>query len=169
MNAQAKTAHVDVSEIMAKMPAMIEGQKQLEKLNQTYNADYKTMVDEYQAKLKKYDAESSTVAEKVNQDRAVEIQDMQKESEITAKMLKKNYNKKSRIYLSLSGEKIKAAIQKVGKAKGYQYVLDSAMVLLADGPNITADVKKNLGSNPKPEYFRNCSNLLSSFFLLLFL
>lgn len=52
MNAQAKTAHVDVSEIMAKMPAMIEGQKQLEKLNQTYNADYKTMVDEYQAKLK---------------------------------------------------------------------------------------------------------------------
>ena len=32
INAQAKTAHVDVSEIMAKMPAMLDAQKQLETL-----------------------------------------------------------------------------------------------------------------------------------------
>jgi len=31
MNAQAKMAHVNVMEVMSKMPAMIEGQKQLEK------------------------------------------------------------------------------------------------------------------------------------------
>jgi hypothetical protein len=49
-NAQAKTAHVDVSEIMAKMPA--DAQKQLEKLSGTYDTDYKKMVEEYQAKLK---------------------------------------------------------------------------------------------------------------------
>ena len=30
--AQSKTAHVNVSEIMAKMPAMLDAQKQLEKL-----------------------------------------------------------------------------------------------------------------------------------------
>jgi len=145
MNAQAKTAHVDVSEIMAKMPAMLEGQKQLEKLNQTYNADYKTMVDEYQAKLKKYDAESSTVSEKVNQDRAVEIQDMQKRIRDYGENAQKELQQKEQDLFKPIQEKIKAAIQKVGKAKGYQYVLDSAMILLADGPNITADVKKELG------------------------
>ena len=32
INAQAKTAHVDVNEIISKMPAMIDAQKQLEKL-----------------------------------------------------------------------------------------------------------------------------------------
>jgi outer membrane protein len=42
-------------------------------------------------------------------------------------------------------EKIKAAIQKVGKAKGFQYILNSQDLLLADGPNLTADVKKELG------------------------
>jgi len=42
-------------------------------------------------------------------------------------------------------EKIRASIQKVGKAKGYQYVVNSDQLLLADGPNITADVKKDLG------------------------
>ena len=42
-------------------------------------------------------------------------------------------------------EKARASIEKVGKAKGFQYVLDASSVLLADGPNITADVKKDLG------------------------
>jgi outer membrane protein len=44
---KAKTAHVDVSEIMTKMPAMLDAQKQLDKLSTTYDADYK-MVEEYQ-------------------------------------------------------------------------------------------------------------------------
>ena len=39
-------------------------------------------------------------------------------------------------------EKVKASIAKVGKAKGYQYILNSEGLLLADGPNLTADVKK---------------------------
>ena len=42
-------------------------------------------------------------------------------------------------------DKIKASISKVGKSKGYQYVLDASGLLLADGPDITADVKKDLG------------------------
>ena len=42
-------------------------------------------------------------------------------------------------------EKVRASIQKVGKAKGFQYVLEGSTLLLADGTNITADVKKDLG------------------------
>ena len=42
-------------------------------------------------------------------------------------------------------EKVRTAIQKVGKAKGYEYVMDSSTLLLAEGPNVTADVKKELG------------------------
>src|SRR6476646_6402298 len=78
VNAQAKTAHVDVSEIMGKMPAMLDAQKQLEKLSGTYDADYKTMVDEFQARVKKYETESTTVSDKINEERSKEVQDMQK-------------------------------------------------------------------------------------------
>ena len=45
-------------------------------------------------------------------------------------------------------EKAQAAIQKVARAKGVQYVLDSTVgsgVLLADGVDLLADVKKELG------------------------
>ncbi len=78
INAQAKTAHVDVSEIMTKMPAMLDAQKQLEKLSATYDADYKKMAEEFKAKLTKYDQEAATVTEAVNAERQKEVQDMQK-------------------------------------------------------------------------------------------
>ncbi|HEU4495487.1 MAG TPA: OmpH family outer membrane protein [Flavobacterium sp.] len=145
MNAQAKTAHVDVAEVMSKMPAVIEGQKQLEKLNQTYAAEFKTLNDEYTAKLKKYDAESATVTEKINQDRAAEVQDMQKRLRDYAENAQKELQQKEADLFKPIEEKVKASIAKVGKAKGYQYVLNSAGLLLADGPNLTADVKKDLG------------------------
>ena len=78
INAQAKTAHVDVNEIISKMPAMLDAKKQLEKLSATYDAEYKTMADEYQNKIKKYEQEASTVTDAVNQTRQTEVQDLVK-------------------------------------------------------------------------------------------
>lgn len=146
ISAQAKVAHVDVSEIMTKMPAMLDAQNQLEKLSTTYDADYKKMIEEYQAKLKKYEAETTTVTDAVNTERAKEVQDMQKRiTDFRDNAQKELQQKESDIVKPLM-EKVRASIQKVGKAKGYQYVLDAgASLLLADGPNITADVKKDLG------------------------
>jgi len=145
INAQAKVAHVDVSEIMSKMPAMLDAQNQLEKLSTTYDADYKKMVEEYQAKLKKYEAESATVTEAVNTERGKEVQDMQKRIVDFRDNAQKELQQKESDIVKPLMEKVRAAIQKVGKAKGFQYILDGSSLLLADGPNITADVKKDLG------------------------
>ncbi|MBP6181478.1 OmpH family outer membrane protein [Flavobacterium sp.] len=145
INAQAKTAHVDVSEIMSKMPAMLEAQKQLEKLSGTYDADYKKMVDEYQTKLKKYEAESATATEVVNGERSKEVQDMQKRIVDFRDNAQKELQQKESDIVKPLMEKVRTSIQKVGKAKGFQYVLDGSTLLLADGPNLTVDVKKDLG------------------------
>ncbi len=145
INAQAKTAHVDVSEIMSKMPAMLDAQKQLEKLSTTYDADYKKMVEEYQAKLKKYEAESATVTDAINGDRSKEVQDMQKRIVDFRDNAQKELQQKESDIVKPLMEKVRTSIQKVGKAKGFQYVLDGSTLLLADGPNLTADVKKDLG------------------------
>ncbi len=144
-NAQAKVAHVDVSELMAKMPAMLDAQKQLEKLSGTYDGEYKTMVDEYQSKLKKYEQEATTVTDAVNETRSKEVQDMQKRIVDYRDNAQKELQQKEADIVKPIMEKVKASIQKVGKAKGYQYVLNSEGLLLTDGPNITADVKKDLG------------------------
>jgi outer membrane protein len=145
INAQAKTAHVDVSEIMTKMPAMLDAQKQLEKLSTTYDADYKKMADEFKAKLALYDKEAATVTEAVNAERQKEVQDMQKRIQDFGQNAQKELQQKQEDITKPIYEKVRASIQKVGKAKGFQYVLDGATLLLADGPNLTADVKKDLG------------------------
>ncbi len=145
INAQEKTAHVDVSEIMAKMPAMIEANNQLQKLSGTYDTEYKTMVDEYQNKLKKYEQEATTVTDAVNETRSKEVQDMQKRIVDYRDNAQKELQQKESDIVKPIMEKVKVSIQKVGKAKGFQYVLNSEGLLLADGPNLTADVKKDLG------------------------
>ncbi len=145
VNAQAKTAHVDVSEIMSKMPAMLEAQKQLEKLSGTYDTEYKGMVEEYQNKLKKYEQEAATVTEAVNDTRSKEVQDMQKRIVDYRDNAQKELQQKESDIVKPIMERVKTSIQKVGKAKGFQYVLNSEGLLLADGPNLTADIKKDLG------------------------
>ncbi|MES2779776.1 MAG: OmpH family outer membrane protein [Bacteroidota bacterium] len=145
VNAQAKTAHVDVNEIISKMPAMIDAQKQLEKLSGTYDAEYKTMAEEYQNKIKKYDQEAATAGDAVNAARQTEVQDLVKRITDYRDNAQKELQKKEADMVKPLMDKIKASITKVGKAKGYQYVLNIADLLLADGPDLTADIKKDLG------------------------
>jgi outer membrane protein len=130
---------------MTKMPAVLDAQNQLKKLNDTYTAEYKTMVDEYQAKIKKYDAEAATVTDAVNQTRQSEMQDMGRRIGEYQETAQKDLQKKEADLMKPITEKVKASIQKVGKAKGFNYVLNAGDLLLADGTDITADVKKDLG------------------------
>ena len=60
-------------------------------------------------------------------------------------MQKKELQKKESDLVKPLMDKVRASIQKVGKAKGYQYVLNAADLLLTDGPDLTADIKKDLG------------------------
>jgi len=148
VSAQAKTAHINVTELMQAMPEMKTANAQLEKISKTYETDYTNMVTEYQNKLKKYDQEAATVTEAVNQTRQTEMQDMgQRIQQFQQTASKELQQKREDIYKPIMDKSL-AAIQKVAKAKGYQYVLDSSTgggVLLADGPNLLADVKKELG------------------------
>jgi outer membrane protein len=145
INAQAKIAHVNVSEITTKMPAVLDAQKQLEKLSTTYDADFKGMITEYQAKVDKYDKEAGTVTDAINQTRRTEVDDMVKRINDFKENAQKEVQKKEGDLMKPLLEKIKASIEKVGKAKGFQYVLNSEQLLLSDGPDLTADVKKDLG------------------------
>lgn len=144
-SAQAKAAHVNTTELMTKYPAMLEANKSLETLSKTYQNEYKTLGDEYTAKIKKYEAEAATVGDKINADRQKEVQDLEKRIQEYGQTAQKELATKEADLMKPIQEKMKLAIQKVGKAKGFQYIFDSNGLLLAEGPDLTADVKKELG------------------------
>jgi outer membrane protein len=147
-NAQTKVGHIDVSALMTTMPAMKAAEAQLTKLREGYDAEYKKLVAEYQTKAAQYQEAAATAGDLLNQTRSQEMQDMgtriQKYQDDASKSLQ---DKQIELQKPLT-EKALAAIQKVARAKGVQYVLDSTVgsgVLLADGMDLLADVKKELG------------------------
>jgi outer membrane protein len=98
--------------------------------------------------MKKYESEATTVGEAVNETRAKEMQDMGQRIQQFRETAQKEVQQKEMDLVKPIMDKAKNAIQKVAKAKGYQYVLDSTTgsgVILADGPNLLVDVKKELG------------------------
>lgn len=148
--AQTKVAHIDVSELMSNMPAMKTAQAQLEKIQKSYDTEYQTMANEYQTKMKKYqtEAENGTASDAVNETRAKEMQDMGGRIQQYRETATKELQQKELDLVKPIMEKAQQAIQKVARAKGYEYVLDASNgsgVLMADGPNLLVDVKKELG------------------------
>lgn len=148
VSAQSKVAHINVTELMGAMPDMKAANKQLEDYGKTFDNEYRAMVEEYQNKIKKYDQEAATVSDAINETRTREVQEMGSRIQEYQQTASKEMQKKQEEILKPILEKAKAAIQKVARAKGYTYVLDSTVgsgVLVADGPDLMADVKKELG------------------------
>ncbi len=148
VSAQTKVGHIDVSALMSTMPAMKAAETQLTKLKESYDAEYKKLVTEYQTKAAQYQKEAETAGDVLNQTRSQEMQQMGERIQKYQDDASKSLQDKSIELQKPLMEKAQAAIQKVARAKGIQYVLDSSMgsgVLLADGTDLLADVKKELG------------------------
>ena len=147
-NAQSKVAHINTAELVEAMPTMKAAQAELEKLAKTYEADIQASIKEYQNKTKQYDAEASTKTDEENQKRLAEVQGMQQSIAAYQKGAQEDLQKKEAELMKPIYDKAREAIQKVAKAQGFNYVLDSMNgqgVLFADGTDLLPAVKKELG------------------------
>jgi len=148
MQAQTKVAHINTQELISQMPDMKTAQAEMDKLGKTYEADIKAMVTEYQNKMKLYESEANTKTDEENQKRLIEVQTMQQNIQEYQGQAQQDMQKKEMDLLKPITEKAKAAILKVARAQGLACVLDSTQgggVIMADGKDLLADVKKELG------------------------
>ena len=143
-----KVAHVDVQALMTGMPDMKTAQDQMKKIQESYDKEFKVMATEYQTKLQKYEQESATVGDAVNETRSKEMQDMGSRIQKYQDDARKDLGQKEVDLYKPIMEKAQNAIKKVAKAKGITYVLDATPgsgVIVADGEDLLAAVKKELG------------------------
>lgn len=147
-NAQTKVAHIFVDKLMAEMPEMKAAEAEIQKLGKSYEADIRSTYQELQNKAKLYENEAATKTEDENAKRAQEIQGMQANIQQAQQVAAQEIEKKKMELLEPILKKVNDAIQKVGKDKGFDYVLDASAgsgIILADGSDITAEVKAALG------------------------
>ena len=148
VNAQSKIAHINVQQLLSEMPEMKAAEAELTKLSKTYEADIRTTYQELQTKMELYDKEAPTKTEAENASRVQEVQGIQQNIQQASQVAQQELQKKRIEILEPILEKANNAIVKIGKAQGFTYVLDSSNgsgVLLAEGKDLLADVKKDLG------------------------
>jgi outer membrane protein len=148
MNAQSKVAHINTQELVQAMPETKAAQAEIQKLAKTYDVQIQDMGNEYEAKVKRYDAEGATQTAEENQKRVEEVASMRQSIAQFQQQAQQELQKKEFDLLKPITEKAREAIMKVAKAQGFNYVLDSTQgqgVLLADGKDLMEDVKKELG------------------------
>lgn len=148
VNAQSKVAHIDTQALLMAMPEMKSAQSQLEKLQKTYDTEIKNLMKEFEAKVTQYGNEQDTKTEAENTARAQEVQEMNNNIGAYREQAIKDLRQKEVDIFNPIREKAQAAIQKVARAQGVQYVLDAASgsgILLADGKDLLTDVKKEMG------------------------
>lgn len=147
-NAQSKVAHIATQELVENMPAYKDAMSQLEKLEKTYDAEIKDMLTEAQNTMQRYQSEAETVTEEENSKRATELQATERRIQEHSQRARQELKKKENDLIRPVIEKAREAIQKVARAQGFDYVLDSSTgtgVILADGKDLMSEVKSELG------------------------
>ncbi len=148
MNAQSKVAHINTQELVTSMPETKAAQAELDKLRKTYQVALQDMQTELENKIKQYDAEAASQTDEENSKRVQEVQGIQQSIQQYGGQAQQDMQKKELDLLKPITERARLAIQKVARAQGFQYVLDSTQgqgVILADGKDLMTDVRKELG------------------------
>jgi len=146
--AQSKVAHIASQELVSIMPEYKNAMGELEKLQKTYDAEIKNMLTELQATAKRLDAESVNKTQEENQKALLEFQTQEQSIAQYRQNALKDLQQKEVELLKPVIESARVAVQKVARAKGFQYVLDSTTgtgLIMADGYDLMNDVKTELG------------------------
>ena len=148
MTAQSNVAHINSQGLISEMPKVKEAQAQLEKLQKTYATEIDASMKEYQTKLQTYSADAQNQTEVTNQARQKELAGMEQNIQQYQQTAQQDIQKKQAALLKPLIDKARAAIQKIAKEQGFDYVIDATeggSLILANGKDLMEEVKKELG------------------------
>ena len=148
VNSQSKVGHIDTQKLILSMPEMNIVQIELEKMLKKYSVEYNNMEKAIESMRNEYLNDYETQTDKQNKLRNDEIRQLIKNVNNFKESIQLELNKKEKELTAPIIEKANKAIIKVAKKKGLDYVLDSTQgqgVILADGKDLMAEVKTELG------------------------
>lgn len=147
-SAQAKFGHVDANEIMQAMPEFTKARTDIEALAKQYDADLKSMQEEIQKKAEALEKEQATLPANIKQRREQELQEMYQKYQQSAQDNQQALAKEQSEKMQPIQKKLLDAINAVGQAGGYVYIMQTGSALYISttlSTDVTAQVKAKLG------------------------
>lgn len=144
----SKVCHVASQELVESLPKAKAADKQLKDLAKTYETKLAAMDKELKTKYEVAQQAAKSRSKEENDRIRTELEEGQQKLEDYYSNSQKQMAQKREDLLKPLYKEVRDAIHKVARAKGFDYVLDSTTgtgVIMADGYDITPDVKKSLG------------------------
>ncbi|MCM1080004.1 MAG: OmpH family outer membrane protein [Bacteroidales bacterium] len=147
MAQNVKFGHIDTQSLMQHMPEFIKARGELEAEQKQYENELQEMQKELQTKAEKYEKEKATMNATMQQSTEQSLQEMYTKIQQAYQDNQQKIQKASQEKLQPISTKLQNAIQAVGKAGGYVYIMDIA----AGIPYISEALSKDVSSEVKAE------------------
>ena len=142
-----KFGHVNSQSVIESLPEFSRARGELEALGKQYENDLKASQDELQRKAEEYDKNKSTMNATKQQETEASLQEMYTRIQQQAAQNQQDFQKAQQDKLQPIFNKVRQAIETVGKAGGYVYIMEVGSVLYINdtlSKDITSEVKSQL-------------------------
>lgn len=141
-----KLGYIKTEDLIDAMPEYKKAMSDLEIYQKTFQDQGQTMYKEYQTKVDAYQKDLPTMNDAMKETREKEIVDLQNRIQDLDSTMQTKMQAKQKDLMAPIFDKVKAAIQTVGKENNYQFIFDGGGLLYAqDADNVLPLVKTKLG------------------------
>lgn len=142
-----KIGVVDTNEIFAALPETAAAQKTIQEYNTKYETEYNNLLSEMEKQYKDFQAMPDTELPAIKERKARELQDTQQKIQAFEQNAMQDIQKKQEELMAPIMQKIKDAIESVGREGSYSLIQEAQSQLYVGAPveNITQKVKSKLG------------------------
>ena len=146
--ATLKLGHIDSNQILSLMPETDSLQQELKNYADYLDQQMSDMAMEYQKKVKNYQDNAATMSDLIRQTKEKEITDLQARIQAFQQSADQDLSNKQAELFNPLIEKVKNAIDEVGRENGYNYIFDvgtGSVLFFENGDDVLPLVKKKLG------------------------
>lgn len=143
-NAQ-KVASMDYEVVLAAMPDTKKMTTELETFSKAKGDELNKQAAAFQAEVEAYQKAAGGLTDAQRTAKEDELHKKQQKLQELQALAQQDLSKKKDASLKPIIDKLNAAVAKVAKAGGYDFVIDSSALIYKGGADVTAGVKKELG------------------------
>lgn len=143
-----KIAYMNYFDVIVAMPEYKQLQDSVQKVEEAYREDMKSMMDDYTAKVSDFVAKQDSLIEGIRIRKQQEIEDIRARYENFQQFASQNLEElQSSLFVPIE-TKARKAITDVGAENNFLYIINSPQILMYTSPNAvdaTPLIKKKLG------------------------
>ena len=140
-----KVASMDYEAVLAAMPETKKMTTDLYTFTKTKSDELNKQGEAFQKEVQQYQAEGAKLTEAQRQSKEAELQKKQQNLQQLQTMAQNDLAQRRDNAVKPIVEKLNKAVEKVAKANGFDFIIDSTALIYKNGPDATPLVRKELG------------------------